>query len=162
MFGLVLFMGTWLPIKRRNREGEPLLVWIKNHADAMQYNVTVAEQSDAASKLFKQVQALIGVPLFPENCFGRVRSLYALLESYMANGIQCRPAFDNQDQVVDMVTGYIANSRQLPILNGTLTQWEEDRPLSCVSFLKLTARVVGIVKTVKQSKATGSAEAHAL
>lgn len=149
-FGLALTLGTWIPIKRRNKDGEPRLIWIRNHHDAVAHHVTVAEQSEGTARLLRQVQALLGYPIIPSGKQGKVRSLYILGESFMGHGILCRPYFPHQRVMMDMVTESQAHSRKLPRLENTVEQWECDRHLSSTSFTKLSAGVTKLVKSVKQ------------
>eukprot|EP00438_Fugacium_kawagutii_P007758 Skav221258 [mRNA] locus=scaffold1045:766429:767445:+ [translate_table: standard] len=138
--GLALTLGTWLPVRRANRRGNLRLVWIKNHQEAVAQHVTLAEQSETASKLFRQVHRLLATDIFPSGCYGRVRSLYVLGESYIGKGFRCRPSFPRQSEMLDMMLLSIQERRQLPTLEGEVQQWQCDQTLGQIDFSQLLIR----------------------
>eukprot|EP00438_Fugacium_kawagutii_P016342 Skav208940 [mRNA] locus=scaffold1880:16603:18072:+ [translate_table: standard] len=158
--GLVLFLGTWLPIKRKDRHGDAYLIWIADHQQALAQHVTMAEQSDAAAKLFRHVQMLLGSNIYPPSKFGRVRSLYVMGESYIGKGFSIRPRIPRQTEMLSLLSESIANGRSLPEIPGHVERWRCDHDRSQTPFPELLKKATAAGKTAKQFVAKQSALAN--
>lgn len=128
-------MRTFLPVRRQNSEGETILLYISNYAEARKHHVTLVEQSETAYTLVRQVLDIIPERLMPDSPFGQVRSMYILGDAGFRGGIQLRPYFEGQAEVTQQTACYLQNNKALPhlYLRGT-TQWQSDQPFAAKSW----------------------------
>lgn len=126
--GIMLEMGAMLPIKRMNASGEVFLIWLSSYADAQLHRVTISEWSDSASRLVGQLQSLVKGDFIPPTNRVRTRSLYMLGETQINSGLQLRPRYPRQREVLQYIQGAITSGRSLPDLNISHSgQWISDR-----------------------------------
>ena len=128
-------MRTFLPVRRQNSEGETILLYISNYAEARKHHVTLVEQSETAYTLVRQVLDIIPERLMPDSPFGQVRSMYILGDAGFRGGIQLRPYFEGQAAGTQQTAWYLQNNKALPhlYLRGT-TQWQSDQSFAAKSW----------------------------
>lgn len=112
--GIMFQLGTFLPVKRQLPGGETVLHWVSSFQDAQIQQITLAEQSEAAYNLSRQLQSLIKEPLYPSDIKRmRVRSVYMLGDSTVCQGFAQRPTFASQHAVMEWVHACIQGGDKL-------------------------------------------------
>eukprot|EP00438_Fugacium_kawagutii_P009916 Skav216409 [mRNA] locus=scaffold457:478079:479827:+ [translate_table: standard] len=125
--GVILELGTFLPVRRKTSDGVTMSIWISSYQDACRFQVTMAEQSETVSHLYRQVQGLVPQTLAPSVVRGRVKSMYMLGEMSQNTGLSHRPFYQRQRQVVEHLHRFVHEGRRLPDLGGNVPQWECDQ-----------------------------------
>lgn len=149
---VMLEMGGYLPVKRKMADtNEHHLLWLDTFGAARLHGVTLSEQGEQVSQLFKQVNKFLPVSAMPLIANGRVRSLYLLGDSQATTGLVRRPSWPSQQRVVNLMRGYLTGGRRLPELslpaNG---QWQIDR--ACGQYARVTLAAVRTARKKNKTK----------
>ena len=101
---LLLWLGCFIPVRRRWGEDDFRLFSFGSFAEAVAEGLTLSELSLQSSTLISQVNALAVVPLIPSWVKrSRIKSLYYQGFSMHAYGWSCRPLLPNQPCVQKVI-----------------------------------------------------------
>ena len=93
-------VGCFIPVKRQDQRGVWRVIPIDSYATAMLHQVKFSEQAKMLSQWIDQVGDLIDTKIIPAYPRGLVRSLYTIGSGIQSSGVQVRPSFPWQEQVV--------------------------------------------------------------
>eukprot|EP00438_Fugacium_kawagutii_P036588 Skav223940 [mRNA] locus=scaffold1465:235372:236511:+ [translate_table: standard] len=168
------FCGQMLPVKRTNAGGDDYLVMAVNQADVEAFQIQLGELSNLFSVFLRQMENLTHGTWFP--VYPRVfcKSLYKLGARTQAFGLQYRPQFPCQQQVMAylgdraLVHGEALNSRVLDcdiwspqeghvgFLQGRHEVLKTDLLDKWLKKMRRVATVSAEVKRMRQNKSSGA------
>ena len=99
--------GQWLPVKRKDANGDEILHQPTDDESARRMGITLSEQAENICYMLKHVRSLIPEDLTPDIPLGKVGSLMVYGFGAWTTGMKFRPSFPNQNLVCESLLDYI-------------------------------------------------------